>query len=77
MEEAIVIVMEIVRLSADQKRESVIGWGLFRLFKYEGEIVDLSSNDAPDLLNIKLFHGSARALFYLEEPIEGKKSNCF
>lgn len=76
MEEAIVIVIEVVRTSSDHKQESVVGWGLFRLFKYDGEIVDVSCSDAPNLLNIKLFHGSARALFYLEEPIEGECITC-
>ncbi|GFR99485.1 nephrocystin-4, partial [Elysia marginata] len=55
------------------RRESC-GWGLIRPFGYEAsDMPDSSRGIQPATQRIHMYHGSPRALYYLEEPIDANQ----
>ncbi|XP_074655528.1 nephrocystin-4-like isoform X2 [Tubulanus polymorphus] len=46
------------------------GWSFFRPFRYEGDMVDLSSASTAPAQKMEVLHGSPRALLYMDEPLE-------
>ncbi|XP_013402548.1 nephrocystin-4 isoform X2 [Lingula anatina] len=73
---SIVLVVELVAVSFDKsghKRHRSCGWGMVRIFKYEGEMEDTSSGKQGPSQRVDLYHGTPRALLYLEDPIESNE----
>ena len=48
------------------------GWGMFRPFKYEGDMLDMASANPAPVQRIDIYHGSPRGLLYLDEPLESE-----
>ncbi|CAH1775289.1 unnamed protein product [Owenia fusiformis] len=72
----IIAVLEVAAVTygdnGKQERHSC-GWGLFRVFKYEGDMLDTNSASPAPTQKIDIYHGSPRALLYMEDPIESNE----
>nr|XP_006819889.1 PREDICTED: nephrocystin-4-like [Saccoglossus kowalevskii] len=68
----IVIVVEIVGIITTKKNKVQrvsCGWGIIRIFK-DGHLGDLSSPTPEPVKRMDVYHGSPRALLYLDDDIE-------
>ncbi|XP_071840726.1 nephrocystin-4-like isoform X2 [Apostichopus japonicus] len=71
----IVLVAEIVGIVEDKNgriHHLSCGWSVLRIFQ-QGEFVDASSGSPAPVKRVDVFHGSPRALLYLDDDIEGHK----
>ncbi|XP_064643236.1 nephrocystin-4-like isoform X3 [Lineus longissimus] len=76
----ICVVCELIAIQADTagKKQIVnVGWGFFRPFKCEGDMVDTMSSTPAPTCKMDLYYGSPRALLFLEDPIENNPNLKF
>ncbi|KAI8794088.1 nephrocystin-4 isoform X1 [Biomphalaria glabrata] len=69
----ILAVFEVVAHEVDQNGHSQAvscGWTFVRLFSTEGDMPDSSRGVQPQTQRLSLYHGTPRALFFMEDPIE-------
>eukprot|EP00057_Strongylocentrotus_purpuratus_P020973 XP_011675447.1 PREDICTED: nephrocystin-4-like [Strongylocentrotus purpuratus] len=76
----IVLIVEIIAVISDAKtgpRQMACGWGLLRLFQ-QGDIPDTSQATPAPVRRVDVYHGSPRALLYLQDDdIEGNPNITF
>ncbi|CAL1543175.1 unnamed protein product [Lymnaea stagnalis] len=69
----VVAVIEVVAHTIDtdgRPHRVSCGWGFMRPFNHEGDLPDSSRGIQPTTQKIPLYHGTPRALYFLEDPIE-------
>ncbi|KAH9490048.1 Nephrocystin-4 [Bulinus truncatus] len=72
----ILAVFEVVAHAVDQDGHSQsvsCGWTFVRPFNTEGDLPDSSRGVQPQTQRLSLYHGTPRALFFMEDPIESNE----